>query len=81
MRRPFTLVPDNLSSDTVECLEQLLERARRGEVIGLAFAAMLRKRNYIVNSAGEVHRNPTFGLGMVRVLDDELMRKITNANA
>jgi hypothetical protein len=81
MRSPFTLIPDNLSSDTVECLEQLLERAKRGEVIGLAFAAMLRQRNYIVNSAGEVRRNPTFGLGMVRVLDDELMRKILTANA
>jgi hypothetical protein len=76
MRRPFHLIPDSLSSDTVTCLEQLLDRARKGEVIGLAFAAMLRRRDYIVNSAGEVHRNPTFGLGMVHMLNSELARRV-----
>lgn len=70
MKQPFSLLPDNLSHNTVEALEQLLAQARKGEVIGIAFAAMLRRRSFIVNTAGEAHRNPTFSRGMLRALDD-----------
>lgn len=72
MKAPFVLVQDTLSNDTVECLQQLLEHASRGEVVGIAFAAMLKKRGYIVNTAGEAHRNPTFSRGMVLALLDQL---------
>lgn len=77
---PFILVPDALSSDTVECLEQLLEQAKRGQVIGLGFVAMLKKRGYIVNTTGEAHRNPTWSRGMLRALDDKLGQRITGGN-
>jgi hypothetical protein len=77
MRPPFILIPDNVSTDTVECLELLLTRARRGEVIGLAYAAMLKKRAYIVNTAGSAHESPTFARGMLRALDDQLGQRIT----
>jgi hypothetical protein len=76
MKRPFTLVRDNISTDTVQCLDTLLEQARKGEVIGLAFVAILKRRNYVVNTAGEAHRNPTFARGCVGALDDELGRRI-----
>lgn len=76
MRPPFRLIPDNVSTDTVEALELLLDRARRGEVIGLAYAAMLRQRTYIVNTAGEAYRNPTFSRGMVAALDDQLSGRV-----
>lgn len=76
MKSPFHLVPDTISKDTVECLEQLLRAARRGQVIGLAYAAMLKRREYIVNTAGEAHRNPTFARGMVSALDDQLGDKV-----
>lgn len=76
MKRPFTLIPDAVSVDTVECLEQLLQRAHAGEVIGVAFCAMLKRRSYIVNTAGEAHRNPTFARGMIAALDDSLSRRI-----
>ena len=72
MKTPFFLVPDSISNDTVECLEQLLAEARKGVVIGVAFAAMLKQRQYIVNTAGEAHRNPTFSRGMVQALSDKL---------
>lgn len=75
-RPPFILVPDTISNDTVESLEQLLSAARRGEVIGVAFAAMLKKRGYIVNTSGEAFRNPTFTRGMVAALDDQLSGRI-----
>lgn len=72
MKKPFTLISDTVSTDTVECLQLLLKRARRGEVIGIAFCAMLKQRAYIVNTAGVAHDSPTFARGMVAALDDEL---------
>jgi hypothetical protein len=76
VKTPYVLVVDNVSNETVECLEQLLDQAKRGNLIGVAFAAMLKRRGYIVNSAGEAHRNPTFSRGMVRALDDQLATRV-----
>jgi hypothetical protein len=82
MRKPpFGLVPNDVSTDTVECLETLLEQAKRGQVIGLAYAALLRKRAYVVNASGEAHRNPTFSRGCVQALCDELGRRIRGDDA
>jgi hypothetical protein len=72
MRKPFRLVPDDLSHDTVEALQTLLEDARKGDVIGVAFCAMYKQRNFIVNTAGEAHRNPVFTRGMIACLNDTL---------
>lgn len=72
MKPPYILIPDTISTDTIECLETLLDQARRGQIIGLAFAAMLKRRGYIVNTAGEAHRNPTFTRGMLAALNDRL---------
>jgi hypothetical protein len=80
MKAPFYLVPDLVSHDTVEALELLLSEARRGEVIGIAYVAMLKRRAFIVNSAGEAHRNPTFTRGMIRALDDQLGQRIRGGN-
>jgi hypothetical protein len=73
MDRPFTLVPDSISHDTIEALKALLRDAEKGEIIGLAFAVMYKGRDYIVNTAGEAHRSPTFTRGMVPALDDHLL--------
>lgn len=73
---PFLLVADTVSHDTVQCLTDLLAAAKNGEIIGLAFAAMLKRRGYIVNTAGEAYRNPTFSRGMVAALDDRLSQRI-----
>lgn len=80
MKSPFILVPDTISRDTVECLEMLLDQARRGHIIGLAYAAMLKKRTYITNTAGEAHRNPTFSRGMIATLDDQLADAVRGGN-
>ncbi len=76
-RPPFQLIahPAALSTDTVECLEQLLDEARCGKLIGLAFAAMYRNRKYLPEACGEAHRNPTFARGMVAALHDLLGRR------
>ena len=76
MKRPFSLVPDKISHDTMDCLQALAAQAKSGDVIGIAYAVMYRERSYIVNTAGELHRNPAFARGVVAVLDDELSRMI-----
>lgn len=76
MKPPFLLIPDTVSHDTVECLRVLLDQARRGQVIGIAYAVMLKKRAYITNTAGEAHRNPTFSRGMIATLDDQLASNV-----
>jgi hypothetical protein len=74
--KPYQLIPDRVSTDTVECLQLLLRRAKRGEIIGLAYCAMLKQREYIVNTAGVAHESPTFARGMVAALDDSLSNRI-----
>lgn len=73
---PFRLVGTQISDETVQALEQLLAQARRGELVGLAFCGMYRQRRYVVSTAGEARRNPTFALAMTRVLDFKLCKKI-----
>lgn len=80
MRPPFVLVPDNVPNGTVDCLETLLKAAKNGELIGIAYAGMLKRRGYIVNTAGEAHRNPTFARGMVAALDDQLAGRVRGGN-
>ncbi len=70
------LVPPHVSEDTIECLQLLLRRAHRGEIIGLAYCAMLKQRAYIVDTAGVAHESPTFARGMVRALDDHIAAKM-----
>lgn len=69
---PYRLVPDNLSHDTVDALETLLEGAKAGEITGIAFACTMKRMRYITNVAGVCYKNPTFARGMVAFLSDEL---------
>lgn len=77
MKPPFRLVPDTLSTDTIECLRQLVRAAERGEIHGVAFVAMVSGRRFIRNAAGECDRNPLFTRGMVAALDDHLKDKMS----
>jgi hypothetical protein len=66
------LVPDNLSHETIECTGQLHEFSRRGEVLGVAFVAIIKGRRFIRNAAGECIRDPSRTRGLVAYLDDFL---------
>lgn len=68
----YHLVKEEISKDTVEALEQLLESAKAGQVIGIAFALMLRRRKFLVDCAGEACTNPVLARGAVGALDDQL---------
>lgn len=67
---PFKLVPTHISDNTVEALEELLKEARKGDLIGIAFAAMYRQRAFNVDAAGETMRNRAWTRGMVLDLLD-----------
>lgn len=73
--KPFTLVNETVSHDTIEALEFLLQEARSGELIGLAYGAMLKRRTCIVDTAGEAYRNPLFALGVVCLLSDDVAQR------
>lgn len=70
--RPFVLIEDGISRHTVQALETLLDEAKKGKIIGVAFVAMYRRREYICNTAGECRRNPTFTRGATMALLDKL---------
>jgi hypothetical protein len=76
MKPPIRLQPDSVSTDTVEAAQTLLDLAMSGECIGLAFVAQFKRRTFMVNTAGECHRNPTWTRGMVAALDDQLSHRI-----
>lgn len=78
MKSPYGLVQDTISDDTVEALQHLLAEARKGKVIGVAFVAMYKERQFIANAAGEAKRSPVFTRGMVACLDDVLARQTDN---
>ena len=78
MKSPFVLTQDTISGDTVKALTQLLADARKGEVIGVAYVAMYKQRQFIANAAGEAKRSPVFARGMVACLDDVLARQADN---
>lgn len=78
MRRPFSIVREQVSHDSVEALEFLLHEAKRGELIGIAYGAMMKKRACIVDTAGEAYRNPLFALGVVCMLSDDIAIRARN---
>ena len=71
----FGLAQDTISHDTVEALQTLLDKAKQGDVIGIAYSVMNKKRSYHVDSAGELHRNPTFAIGTIVVLLYRLIKR------
>lgn len=75
MRPPFRFVGAEPSGDTIAVLNELLKAAKAGDLIGVAFAAMYKRREYLVGYTGECARNPTFARGMVSDLHDDLGRR------
>lgn len=67
--RPLTpLDSSTVSRDTVRCLRTLLAAAERGEVVGIAYAAVHRRRQYSTHACGEAYSNPMQSAGMVGAL-------------
>lgn len=68
----ITLVPRAVSGDTVRALEFLLQEAKAGRLIGLAWVSMHPLSEFEVDIAGETKRSPSSTRGWLLKLDDEL---------
>jgi len=68
----YQLIQESISTDTVEALEQMLVSARQGNVTGIAFVLLLKRRKFLIDCAGEACADPTMVRGCVAVLDDHL---------
>jgi hypothetical protein len=79
-RPPYRLIDETFSDDTIEALRELLQFAEAGEVVGIAFAAMFKRRKFVTDAAGECRRNPVFTRGMVAALDDCLAERMRANN-
>lgn len=76
MKPPFHLVRTHTSADTVIALSELLRQAKESQIIGVAFAALYKQKEYAVNATGEARRSPTFTRGAVLALDDYLEKLV-----
>ncbi len=70
------MIQATVSKDTVEALSELLHAANEGHIQGLAFAAILRGRKFLVDCAGSACTDPTLARGIVAALDDELRNMV-----
>lgn len=59
------LVKPRVSEDTVRACEYLLQEARAGRVVGLAWSAIRPGYGYEGDLAGEAIRSPAFTQGML----------------
>lgn len=60
-----TLLQARVSGDTVRACEFLLQEARAGRLVGLAWAEIRPGYAWQVDVAGEAHRSPAFTQGIV----------------
>lgn len=70
------LVHDHISRDTKEAVSQIAEGVAAGHVIGIAFVLVLKRKRFMVNTAGVASQDPTHTRGMLCALDDELKRMV-----
>lgn len=70
-----------ISHDTIDVLTELLQEARKGNVIGVALVAMYRQRRYEFALTGEAARSPTFTLGTVTKLQFDIAQKVNEQTA
>lgn len=73
MKKPFTFIGQQASTDTIEVLKEALQCAEDGECLGAALILIRKQRNYSVAFTGEAARSPTFTLGTVAVLQQTLL--------
>lgn len=82
---PSNVVPLRLVStrtneadrDTIDCLLSLLFEAQAGKIRGLAYVAIHEDgKQYTINTCGAAYKNPTFTIGTLSVLADDLSERV-----
>lgn len=66
------------TADVVRCLRVLLERAERGEIVGLSYAVKQADTSLFVSAAGESHRDPATGAALASGLWYDTMQRLFN---
>lgn len=78
----YKLITDPGSrEEVIGLLDDMLARARKGEVNGVALVCSFKHQHYVTAVAGTCRTNPTFSRGMVMFLADkigELVRRTDN---
>lgn len=70
---PYMLVVNPGDHEEVmRLLNDMLLRARKGEVNGVALVCSFKNQHYVTAVAGTCRTNPTFSRGMVMSLADEI---------
>ena len=77
----LTNLAQTISHETIECIEELLRHAHAGDITGIVYGCTVKRRGYIVDSAGELYKNPTFARGVCAALDDHLGARIRHGKA
>lgn len=76
-RPPFRYIGVEPSHETVELLAELLDQARAGELIGVAFVSVRRARSFSIGYTGECRRSPAFTLGTLKVMEYDIVRQLS----
>ena len=63
MQNKYPMIRGTLSASVVHALETLLDEAKRGELIGLAFVVILSDNSTDCGSAGAMDRDPNKRVG------------------
>lgn len=71
----LTLVIKAPDRETVETLTRLLEAARSGTIIGLAYVALHHHHEYSADLVGQALSSPLLCRGICRCLEDAISRK------
>ena len=72
----FHLVHTPISRDTLESFNTLAHGAAQGLFIGGAFIVLMPRKRYIVDTCGQLAKEPELARGLLRSLDDELREMV-----
>lgn len=70
--KAFTIVGKKRCFDTIKELEELLELARKGKIVGIAYAVLRPRQRYDIGYTGQFLEYPEAGIGPVYRLLQEL---------
>lgn len=73
--------PRPVCAETVKCLEDMLEAARAGEIVGVAYVASLFNSKFFAEMTGDLRNDPVLARGMVASLDDKARRAAERMSA
>jgi hypothetical protein len=75
MGESLRLVRPASDLQTIEALTELLEAAKAGKVIGLAYVALHLQDEYSADLVGQARRSPLLSRGICRCLEDAIAQK------